>query len=312
MSHQPLTVKPQVAGISLSHPDRMMFPAAGATKFDLARYYEAIAEWILPHLADRPLTLVRCPAGVPSTGARKGVDCLFMKHAKVWGPAPIRRVRIREKTKTGEYLVVDTLPALIGLAQIDILEVHTWNSRFARVEQPDRIVVDLDPGADVSWPAIVEAAKLVRQLLSVLGLASFVKTTGGRGAHVVIPIEPRAGWADCLAFARAFAQALVRQRPGLFTERYAKSDRGRKILVDYLRNNRTNTSIAAFSTRARPEAPVSVPLAWSELSASRTPDRFTIRTVPARLAKLQGDPWRDYWTSRQELPHRAVHALESL
>src|SRR5262249_33290164 len=287
----------EVAGVSLSHPDRVLFPAAGVTKLGLAKYYEAIADWILPHLVDRPLTLVRCPNGVPAGGARKGVDCIYMKHAKVWGPAPIRRERIREKTKVGEYLIVDTLRALIGLVQIDVLEVHTWNSRCAHVEQPERIVVDLDPGADVGWPAVVEASKLVRQLLGVLDLASFVKTTGGRGAHVVVPIAPRASWDECLAFARAFAQALVRKRPELFTERFAKVGRDDKILVDYLRNNRTNTSIAAFSTRAKPDAPVSVPLAWSELSAARTPDRFTIHTVPKRLGKLTADPWKDYWKS---------------
>ena len=301
-----------VAGVSLSHPDRVLFPAARTTKLGLAKYYEALADWILPHLVDRPLTLVHCPRGVPASGARKGVDCVFMKHAKVWGPAAIRRERIREKTKTGEYLIVDTLPALIGLVQMDVLEVHTWNSRCARVEQPDRIVIDLDPGAEVGWPAVVGAAKLVRQLLEVLELASFVKTTGGRGLHVVVPIAPRAGWAECLDFARAFAQALVRRQPALFTERFAKAGRESKILVDYLRNNRTNTSIAAFSTRAKPDAPVSVPLSWTDLSARRTPDRFTIGAVPARLAKLRADPWKDYWTSRQNLPRGAVRALESL
>lgn len=301
-----------VAGVSISHPDRVLFPAARTTKLDLAKYYEVIADRILPHLVDRPLTLVHCPKGVPASGARKGIDCVFMKHAKVWGPAPIRRERIREKTKTGEYLIVDTLPALIGLVQMDVLEVHTWNSRCARVEQPDRIVIDLDPGARVGWPAVASAAKLVRRLLEVLELVSFVKTTGGRGVHVVVPITPRAGWAECLDFARVFAQALVRHQPTLFTERFAKSGREDKILVDYLRNNRTNTSIAAFSTRARPNAPISVPLAWTELSARRTPDRFTIATVPGRLAKLKADPWKDYWTCRQRLPPRAVRALESL
>ena len=301
-----------VAGVSISHPDRVLFPAAHTTKLDLAKYYEAIADRILPHLVDRPLTLVHCPKGVPASGARKGIDCVFMKHAKVWGPAPIRRERIREKTKTGEYLIVDTLPALIGLVQMDVLEVHTWNSRCARVEQPDRIVIDLDPGADIKWPAVVGAAKLVRQLLAVLELVSFVKTTGGRGLHVVVPLAARADWAECLDFARAFAQALVRRQPELFTERFAKAGRDDKILIDYLRNNRTNTSIAAFSTRAKPNAPISVPLAWTELSASRTPDRFTISAVPARLAKLKADPWKDYWTCRQRLPRRAVRALESL
>jgi bifunctional non-homologous end joining protein LigD len=301
-----------VAGISISHPDRVLFPAAKTRKLDLAKYYETIARWILPHLVDRPLTLVRCPNGVPPSGARKGVDCIFMKHAKVWGPAPIRRERIREKTKTGEYLIVDTLPALIGLVQIDVLEIHTWNSRCARVEQPDRIVIDLDPGEDVGWPEVVGAARIVRQMLTALDLTSFVKTTGGRGLHVVVPVTARADWAECLAFARAFAQALVRRRPELFTERFAKVGREDKILIDYLRNNRTNTSIAAFSTRARPYAPVSVPIAWSELSTARTPDRFTIHTVPGRLAKLKIDPWSDYWKSRQTLPRQAVRALESL
>ena len=301
-----------VAGVSISHPDRVLFPAARTTKVGLAKYYETIADWILPHLVDRPLTLVHCPKGVPASGARKGVDCVFMKHAKVWGPAPIRRERIREKTKTGEYLIVDTLPALIGLVQMDVLEVHTWNSRCARVEQPDRIVIDLDPGGDVGWPAVVSAATLVRQLLEVLELTSFVKTTGGRGLHVVVPIAPRADWAECLDFARVFAQALVRRQPDLFTERFAKVGREDKILLDYLRNNRTNTSIAAFSTRAKPDAPISVPLAWSELSSRRTPDRFTIAAVPVRLAKLKSDPWKDYWTCRQNLPRGAVRALKSL
>ena len=212
-----------VAGISISHPDRVLFPSAGITKFGLAQYYESIADWILPHLIDRPLTIVRCPAGVPPTGARKGVDCFYMKHAKVWGPAPIRRERIREQTKTGEYLIVDTLPALVGLVQIGVLEVHTWNSQFARVERPDRIVIDLDPGSDVTWPTIVDAARLARQMLEALDLTSFVKTTGGRGLHVVAPIAPRADWAECLDFARAFAQMLTRRQPDLFTERFAKS-----------------------------------------------------------------------------------------
>jgi len=298
--------------VGLSHADRVLFGGSGATKLDLARYYESIADWVLPHLVDRPLTLVRCPAGVPAAGARKGVDCVFMKHAKVWGPAPIRRVRIREKTKVGEYLIVDSLPALVGLVQMDVIEVHTWNSRCARVEQPDRIVIDLDPGRHVTWADVVGAARLVRELLEVVGLESFVKTTGGRGLHVVVPIEPRADWSECLGFARAFAQSLVRRQPETFTERFAKAGRDDKILVDYLRNNRTNTSIAAYSTRATPDAPVSTPLAWSELSAARTPDRFTMTTVPRRLRTLRQDPWRDYERVEQRIPKGSTGAFERL
>jgi bifunctional non-homologous end joining protein LigD len=303
-----------VSGVRLSHRDRVLFPGVVATKLDLARYYEAIADWVLPHLADRPLTLVRCPNGV-AAGAAKGAadaDCSYMKHSKVWAPPGIRRVRIREKKKTGEYLIADSLPALVGLAQMDVLEVHTWNSRFAHIEQPDRLVIDLDPGERVGWRAVIEAATLVRRLFTTLDLTSFVKTTGGRGLHVVVPIEPRADWSECLAFARAFALALVRTRPAVFTERFAKIGREDKILVDYLRNNRTNTSIAAFSTRARPDATVSVPIAWAELSPSRTPDRFTIATVPSRLARLRQDPWKAYWSTKQRLPRHGVHALEGM
>jgi bifunctional non-homologous end joining protein LigD len=301
-----------VANVSISHPSRVMFPALRATKLDLARYYASIERWVVPHLVDRPLTLVRCPTGVAAGTAKKGPDCFFMKHSKVWAPPAIRRVRIREKTKLGEYLIADSIAALVGLVQMDVLEVHTWNSRFRDIERPDRIVIDLDPGDDVAWPAIVGAAKLVRRLMTVLDLVSFVKTTGGRGLHVVVPLTPRADWTECLDFARAFAQALVRRQPALFTERFAKAGRDDKILVDYLRNNRTNTSIAAFSTRARPHAPVSVPLAWGELSPTKTPDRFTMETVPARLTRLERDPWEAYWKARQRIPLNAVRALERM
>ncbi len=304
--------RPVVAGIGISHPERVLFPAAGATKLDLARYYESVADWIVPHVADRPLTLVHCPKGVPVTGARKGIDCVFLKHAKAWGPSALRRVRIREKTKVGEYLIADSVSAVVALAQMDVLEIHTWNSRFSRVERPDRLVIDLDPGTAIGWPEVVEGARLVRALFTALDLDSFVKTTGGRGLHVVVPLEPVADWADCLAFSRACALALVRRDPARFTERFRKTARDHKILVDYLRNNRTNTSIAAFSTRAQPEAPVSVPLAWTELSGDRDAARFTIDTVPARLARLRTDPWRAYWGSKQRIPRHAAAALERM
>jgi bifunctional non-homologous end joining protein LigD len=301
-----------VAGVSISHPDRVMFPAAGITKLGLARYYETIADWIIPHVTDRPLTLVRCPTGTGSSGEKKASDCHYMRHSKVWAPPAVRRVNIREKTKVGEYLIADSTAALVGLAQMDVLEVHTWNSRFARLEQPDRIVIDLDPGERVEWGTVVTAARAVREMLEALGLTSFVKTTGGRGVHVVIPLTPRADWSECLDFARAVAAALVRAEPAQFTDRFAKVGRDDKILVDYLRNNRTNTSIAAYSTRARPEATVSVPLSWSELTPSRTPDRFTVPVVMARLARLKADPWEGYGAVRQTIPKAGVVALDNL
>jgi bifunctional non-homologous end joining protein LigD len=306
------TSRPIVAGVEISHPDRVLFPAVGATKLDLARYYDSISDWVLPHVIDRPLTLVRCPNGVRAADTKAVTpDCFFMKHAKVWAPPALRRVRIPEKTKVGEYLIADSVAALVSLAQMDVLEIHTWNSQFKHVEQPDRIVIDLDPGAQVSWEAVIAAARLVRSLLSALELESFVKTTGGRGLHVVVPLKPKAGWAVCLEFARQFAEAVVRKDPERFTTRFAKAGRDRQILVDYLRNNRTNTSIAAYSTRARPAAPVSVPLRWDELTPSRTPDRFTIQTVPRWLAR-RVDPWKAYWTARQIIPRGAERALSGL
>jgi bifunctional non-homologous end joining protein LigD len=212
-------------------------------------------------------------------------------------------------------MIADSLPALVSLVQMGILEIHTWNSRFAAVEHPDRVVIDLDPGERVAWPTVVEAARLVRQLMSVLDLDAFVKTTGGRGLHVVVPLAPASkqdDWNACLEFARAFAMALVRRQPSLFTERFARSGRDDKILVDYLRNNRTNTSVAAYSTRARPDATVSVPVTWEELSPARKPDRFTIATVPARLARLRADPWKRYWKAKQRIPRHAIRALEAM
>jgi bifunctional non-homologous end joining protein LigD len=300
-----------VAGVSLSHPDRLLFPKVRATKLDLARYYETVSDWILPHLIDRPLTLVRCPNGVRE-GSTSRDDCFFMKHSKVWTWPAVRRVKIREKTKVGEYLIADSLTAVVSLVQMGVLEIHTWNSRFARVEQPDRIVIDLDPGSRVSWRAVVQAARLVRELLAVLDLDSFVKSTGGRGLHLVVPLTPVHDWATCLDFARAFAQALVRRDPATFTERFSKTGRDDRILVDYLRNNRTNTSIAAYSTRARVDATVSVPLTWQELSPARPPDRFTIETVPGRLARLRANPWKDYWRTKQRISAHAVSALEAM
>jgi bifunctional non-homologous end joining protein LigD len=301
-----------VAGVSLSHPDRVLFPDVGVTKLGLARYYESIADWIVPHVIDRPLTLVRCPNGLGARSTAEQPACFYMKHSKVWAPPALRRVRIPELRKIGEYLIADSVAAVVGLVQMDVLEIHTWNSRFARIERPDRIVIDLDPGDGVAWADVVTAAKTVRALFEALDLACFAKTTGGRGLHIVVPITPRADWTECLAFARGCALALVRAHPDTFTERFARRGRERKILVDYLRNNRTNTSIAAYSTRARTGAPISVPIAWSELTATTTPDRFTIVTVPRRLSKLRRDPWKAYAATRQTIPRGAVRALASL
>jgi bifunctional non-homologous end joining protein LigD len=291
-----------VQGVRITHPDRILYPDLGLTKLDVAKYYEGVAEWIVPHLRGRPLTLVRCPEGM-----RGG--CSYMKHSKVWAPAPLLRVRIQEKTKLGEYLIADDIAGAIGLVQMGVLEVHTWNSDIARVEHPNRLVLDLDPGDEVPWPRVVEAARAMRDALQALGLASFVKTTGGKGLHVVVPLQPHAEWTVCLSFARALAERMAHAAPDAFTTDFGKAGRARKILIDYLRNNRTNTSVAAFSTRARPHAPVSVTLSWKELTPSLDPASFTVRTVPRRLARLRRDPWADYWTMRQKVTKQMLSAV---
>jgi bifunctional non-homologous end joining protein LigD len=272
-----------------------MYARPRLTKLDVARYYGLVADAMMPHVEGRPLTLVRCGEGVAG-------GCLFMKHSKVWAPKALTRVRIREKTKIGDYLVIESPEAIVSLPQMDVLEIHTWNSRRRKVEYPDRVIIDLDPGPRVAWPTVVDSARLVRKVLRALDLESFVKTTGGKGLHIVVPLEPRAGWEACLRFARAVADSLVQHDPRLFTTKFSKLGRERQILVDYLRNNRTNTSVAAFSTRARDGAPVSMPLSWTELTPSLDPSSFTVETVPARMEPLRKDPWKSYFGMNQRLP----------
>ena len=273
-ANQPL---PAVAGVRISHPDRWIYPDLEISKIQVAQYYEQIAEWIVPHVAARPLTLVHCPAGIAA-------PCNFLKHAKAWGPGALRRVRIQEKTKVGEYLVADSIEAVVSLAQMGIVEIHTWNCTADDIDRPNRLVWDLDPGPQVSWKNVVKAARLVRDVLNTLDLRSWVKTTGGRGLHVVVPLKRTRTVAECLDFSRAVSEAIAKTEPRSYTTAFAKAGRERQILIDYLRNNRTNTSVCAFSPRARPGATVSMPLDWNELD--ETPDRWTLLTVPPRLKRL--------------------------
>lgn len=292
-----------VAGVRISHPDRIIYPDLAISKIQLARYYERIADWIVPHTAGRPLTLVHCPAGIAA-------PCHFLKHAKAWGPSALRRVQIQEKNKIGEYLVADNIEAVVSLAQMGIVEVHTWNSTADDVERPNRLVWDLDPGPHVSWKRVVTAALLVRDVVQTLGLSTWVKTTGGNGLHVVAPLKPKRTVAECLDFARAVSEAIAATEPRLYTTAFAKAGRERKILIDYLRNNRTNTSICAFSPRARRGATVSMPLKWDDLDES--PARWTLMTVPQRLSRLRTDPWKDYWKSRQTIADASFSAVTRL
>ena len=284
-----------VAGVRISHPDRVVYPEQGITKEALARYYATVAEHILPHLRSRPAVFVRCPDGL-------GQECFYQKHPGSWAPSSLRRVRIREKSKADDYLVVEDVGGLVSLIQMGVLEIHTWNAQADRIEAPDRLVFDLDPGPDVPWPAVLAAARLVRASLAAHGLVSFVKTTGGKGLHVVTPIEPGPGWPACVAFAGQVAEALVAETPEAFVATMAKSARTGKIFIDYFRNQRGASAVATYSTRARPRAPVSTPVTWDELDSVPGGEDFTIETVVRRLTKLDGDPWAGYGTSRRTLP----------
>ena len=283
-----------MAGVALTNADRVLWDE-GITKLDLARFYESLADWILPHVAGRPLALVRCP-----NGAEKG--CFFQKHSWAGLGEHIRRETVRDEDGEEEVLYVDDIRGIVSLVQASVLEIHPWGSTIRDVDRPDRITMDLDPGPDVSWPDVIGAAQDVRERLKSVGLESFVKTTGGKGLHVVVPLTPKADWADVKAFAQALALAMEADSPGRYIAKASKQARRGLIYVDYLRNGRGATAIAAYSTRARPGAPVSVPLAWTELSPNLAPNHFTITNLGARLAKLKRDPWADISRVEQVLP----------
>jgi bifunctional non-homologous end joining protein LigD len=284
----------EVAGVRLTHPDKVMFPGLGLTKHHLALYYENIADWILPHLADRPLTLVRCPEG-------QGRECFYQKHVTDQFPAAVLRVPIEEGGKTVEYGAVDSVAGLVSLVQMGVLEIHIWGAHRDQVERPDYAVFDLDPDAGLPWERVVEAALELREVLAAAGLRSFLKTTGGKGLHVVLPLARRHGWDKIKVFTRAVAEAMAAARPDRYTSNPLKARRQGRIYVDYLRNGRGATSIAAYSCRSRPGAPVSTPLAWEELEDGVRADTFTVENLPERLAGLTADPWREMSKVKQSI-----------
>jgi bifunctional non-homologous end joining protein LigD len=281
-----------VAGVRLTHPDRLFWPDVGVTKLELARFYESIASWMLPHVEGRPLSLLRAPEG--HTGER-----FFHKHVDKGWPTALRRIRVREGEREISYVMVVDAAGLVALAQMGVLEIHPWGSRHDRIEQPDRLVFDLDPGPDVPWRRLVEAAAHTRLFLHDLGLTSFVKTTGGKGLHVVVPIARRGDWAEVKGFTEAIARTLARRDPALFTATMTKAARPGKVYVDYVRNARSQTAVAAYSTRARPGAPVSTPLRWDELLSEESADRWNVRNLLRRLAALREDPWAGFFAVKQ-------------
>ncbi|WP_437640804.1 DNA ligase D [Sorangium sp. So ce854] len=283
----------EVAGARLTNPDKVLYPAQGITKIALARYYAQVAEHMLPHVADRLLTLVRCPEG-------QGKPCFFQRHEAEGLSEAIRRTTVEEDGGKRTYLYVETTEGLVSLVQMGALEMHIWGSRVDRIEEPDMMIFDLDPAPELPWERVADAARTVRRLLETLGLRSFVKTTGGKGLHVVAPIEARRGWDEVKPFTKAVADALVRFDPARYIATLSKAKRTGKVFVDYLRNGRGATAVAPYSTRARPGAAVATPLSWDELDAPLDPASFTIETVPQRLATVP-DPWAELSGVRQSI-----------
>ena len=284
----------QLGSVRLTSPSKVLYPEQGLTKQDLAEYYQTVAEWILPHIGGRPLTLVRCPSG------RDGW-CFFQKHMDDSAPEAIRRVEVEERDGPEMYGVVDSVDGLVSLAQIGALELHTFNVREDRLERPDRFLIDLDPDEGIEWDIIVEAATHVRQVLEEIGLVSFLKTTGGKGLHVVVPLVRRAEWEEVRMFSKAVASLLAKAAPDRYTLDVSKKKRKGRVLLDYLRNARGATAIEAYSTRARPGAPVATPIRWEELHEGVRPDTFNVRNLPERLRTLREDPWKEMGAVKQSL-----------
>ena len=282
-----------VAGIRISHPERVLFDELGLTKEALARYYDSVAEWILPELKDRPLSLVRCPKG-------PGEGCFYQKNIDGKFSRAIERVEV-DVGGGGIYAIANSISAVVSLVQMGVIELHVWGATTRDLEKPDRMVFDLDPDAEVPWREVMAAARQIHDRLKALGIESFVKTSGGKGLHVLAPLSRRNDWKEVKGFSRAMAEAMAAENPKLFTAKMAKKERPRRIFIDYLRNAEGATTVAAYSVRARKGAPVSTPLHWDELDGRMKPETFNVATLARRLSGMRSDPWKAFGRTSQTL-----------
>lgn len=283
----PQLVTPEdLAKVHLTNPERDYF--ATATKLDLSLYYARVGDWMLPHVLDRPLSVIRCPDGTEES-------CFYQRHARAEMADSVKRIALppgrAKATEAREYLYVSRPAGFFELCQFSGVEFHPWGCRRDRPERPDRMVLDLDPDESLRWADVVEAAEEVRELLNDLGLPSFLKTTGGKGLHLTVPLARRHGWERLRLFAAAIAGQLATAEPKRFTAVATKKRRGGRIFIDHLRNGRGATAVAPYSARARRGLPVATPIAWNELYEIDGPQVFTIANVPARLQALGADPW---------------------
>lgn len=281
--------------IEISSRDRVVFKDAGITKGDVADYYAAVADWILPGIVDRPLSLLRCPGGIAA-------QCFFQKHHAESLGAHVRSIELTESSGRDEYLYIRDAAGLLELVQMNVLEFHPWGARVDKPEKPDTLVFDLDPGPGVAWKQVVAGARDVRARLQEAGLESFVRLTGGKGLHVVVPIRRGPGWDDARDFAAAFAEAMAAHKPLAYVATMSKAKRQGRIFIDWLRNGRGATSVCSWSLRARAGAPVAVPLRWDELGRIQAPAAFDLAQALKRIRSLKKDPWEGYAQLNQRLP----------
>lgn len=283
-----------ISKVKVTHPDRVVDRASGVTKIDLVRYYESVAAWILPHLRDRPIAMVRAPTGING-------ELFFQKHAERTGMPGLTAHDRKLWPGHPALLTIDTAEALLAAAQMNAVEFHTWNSTVRRLGKPDRVVFDLDPGEGVKWGQIQEAAVLVHVLLQELGLEAWLKTSGGKGLHVVVPLAPRLDYEAVKAFSRAFVRHLAKTIPERFSPTSGPGNRIGKVYVDYLRNGMAQTTVAAFSARARPGMGVSIPISWDALPDLKGGAQWTVQTAREYLSFQKQDPWAQYWTTGHSL-----------
>jgi bifunctional non-homologous end joining protein LigD len=269
-----------VASVTITHPDRVLWPDGGITKIELAQYYGAIAPRLLKYAGNRPISLVRCPRG-------QGKQCFFQRHAGEGLGEHVHSVKVAGRGDGKPFIFIDDPTGLVSLVQMGTIELHAWNATVSDVKQPDQLIFDLDPAEDVGWEAVKSAARQVRGGLRQRGLESFLKTTGGKGLHVVVPFAPGPGWDDAKGFARAFSNILAQAAPDRYTINNRKDARKGLIFIDYLRNDETASAVAPYSVRARPGAPVSMPIEWTELARLTAGNAFTIRAA----LKRRKDPW---------------------
>lgn len=296
--------KKSMSKFEFTNLDRVLYPEQGLTKQDLVDYYEYISDRIMPHIRNRPLTIVRCPRG-------RQAKCFYQKHVTDTVPASIKSIDIIEKTKTEPYIYINDFAGLMGLVQMGVLEMHPWGSNNRNIEKPDRLIFDLDPDPKVVWEEVIDCARVIKEFFDYLDLVTFLKTTGGKGLHIVIPIKPEYEWDEIKEISKTMADIIVSINPKKYLATMSKAKRTGKIFIDYFRNSRGATAIATYSTRARKHAPVSTPLSWQELSSELKPDTFNVNNIAKRLESLKKDPWADFFKVKQRLTKNLLKKLTS-